>query len=44
MRVLLKGVGGESQAGHAAGRMVLKQAALVGLKKKALNTFPRQEE
>ena len=44
MRILLQGVGGESQPGHAARRMVLQQAVLVGLEQEPLDAFPGQEE
>src|SRR5579883_1469289 len=44
MRVLLKGLGGERQPGHAARRVVLQQAVLVGVVQEPLDGLRGQEE
>ena len=44
IRILLKGGGGEGQAGHAPRRMVFEQVGLVGLEEGPLDALPWQEE
>jgi hypothetical protein len=40
IRILLKGIGGEGQPGHASGDVVLKQFTLVRFKQKAFDALP----
>src|SRR5439155_3187618 len=44
IRILLKGVGGKRQPGHASGNVVLKQGTLVRFKQKSFDALSRKEK